>query len=132
MSVSEQEQFSQEEEYETNSEDYEESDEDDDNVDEPKLRYRRVGASVKEILDKDTASTIRVSGKFLALGTHWGAVHILDFEGNLIKSFRNHSATVNDISIDKSDEFVASASDDGNFFICFSKRFILNSLFSLS
>lgn len=115
MSVSEQEQFSQDE-YETNSEDYEESDEDDDNVDEPKLRYRRVGASVKELLDKDTASTIRVSDKFLALGTHCGAVHILDFEGNVIKSFRNHSATVNDISIDKSDEFVASASDDGNLF----------------
>jgi WD40 repeat protein len=51
---------------------------------------------------------------FQALGTHWGAVHILDFEGNVIKSFRHHSATVNDISIDKSDEFVASASDDGN------------------
>lgn len=37
----------------------------------------------------------------------------MDFEGNVIKSFRNHQATVNDISIDKSDEFVASASDDG-------------------
>lgn len=32
----------------------------------------------------------------------------------MIKSFRSHAATVNDISIDKSDEFVASASDDGN------------------
>lgn len=107
------------EEYDDEQEEEEESDEDDDDIDEPKLRYRRVGANVKELLDKDTASTLRVSDKFVALGTHWGAVHILDFEGNVIKSFRNHSATVNDISIDKSDEFVASASDDGNF--CFTK-----------
>ncbi|RCH83374.1 Vacuolar protein sorting-associated protein 41, partial [Rhizopus stolonifer] len=52
-----------------------------------------------------------------ALGTHWGAIHILDFEGNLIKSFKAHSATVNSISIDKSDEYIASASDDGKVFI---------------
>ncbi|KAI9281912.1 hypothetical protein BY458DRAFT_468772 [Sporodiniella umbellata] len=100
-----------EEEYE------EEYDEDEDDEDEPKLRYRRVAASVKDILEKDTASTIRVSEKFVAMGTHWGALHILDFEGNLIKSFKSHAATVNSISIDKSDEYIASASDDGKVFI---------------
>ncbi|KAI9486141.1 MAG: hypothetical protein EXX96DRAFT_471553 [Benjaminiella poitrasii] len=98
-------------------EEYDDTTDEDDDLDEPKLRYRRVGASVKEILDKDTASTLRVSDRFVALGTHWGAVHILDFEGNVIKSFRHHSATVNDISIDKNDEFIASASDDGRVFI---------------
>jgi hypothetical protein len=47
-------------------EEEETSDEDDiDDPDEPKLRYRRVGASVKELLDKDTASTLRVSDKFV-------------------------------------------------------------------
>lgn len=39
--------------------------EDDDDQDEPKLRYRRVGASLKEILEKDTASTLRVSERFV-------------------------------------------------------------------
>ncbi|GAA5814860.1 hypothetical protein MFLAVUS_008363 [Mucor flavus] len=117
ISQDEQDYDSNVEEYDDEQEEEEETDEDDDDIDEPKLRYRRVGANVKELLDKDTASTLRVSDKFVALGTHWGAVHILDFEGNVIKSFRNHSATVNDISIDKSDEFVASASDDGNVFI---------------
>lgn len=48
-----------------------------------------------------------------ALGTHWGAVHVLDFEGNVIKTFRKHSATVTDVSIDDAGEFLASASDDG-------------------
>ncbi|KAF7728592.1 Vacuolar protein sorting-associated protein 41 [Apophysomyces ossiformis] len=99
------------------SEEEEEDDEDDDLEEEPKLRYRRVGAGVRDLLSTDTASTLRVSGKFVALGTHWGAVHILDFEGNVIKSFRHHAATVNDISIDSADEFVASASDDGKVFI---------------
>ena len=46
-------------------EDEEDEDDYDDNLDEPKLRYRRVGANVKEILEKDTASTIRVSERFL-------------------------------------------------------------------
>lgn len=40
-------------------------------------------------------------------------MYILDFEGNITKNFSNHSATVNDISIDDAGEFVASASDDG-------------------
>ncbi|CAO3594593.1 unnamed protein product [Absidia cylindrospora] len=79
--------------------DGEESDDDNDMDEEPKLRYRRV------------------SEKFVALGTHWGAVHVLDFEGNVVKSFQRHTATVNDISIDASDEFIASASDDGKVYI---------------
>ncbi|ORZ22629.1 hypothetical protein BCR42DRAFT_172424 [Absidia repens] len=95
----------------------EESDDDNDMDEEPKLRYRRVGASVRELLDRDTASTLKVSEKFVALGTHWGAVHVLDFEGNVVKSFQRHTATVNDISIDASDEFIASASDDGKVYI---------------
>jgi hypothetical protein len=49
------------------------------------------------------------------MGTHWGAVHILDFDGNLIKSWQNHSATVNDISIDNAEDYVATASDDGKY-----------------
>lgn len=51
------------------------------------------------------------------MGTHWGAVHVLDFEGNIIKTFQKHAATVNDISIDNAGEYVASASDDGKVFI---------------
>jgi hypothetical protein len=56
-------------------------------------------------------------------------VHILDFEGNVIKSFHQHSATVNDISVDDSDEFVASASDDGIFFLFFEEVFHIVYLF---
>jgi tricorn protease-like protein len=48
-----------------------------------------------------------------ALGTHWGAIHILDFAGNEIKKFNSHSTTVNELDIDASGEYVASCSDDG-------------------
>ncbi|KAI8332834.1 hypothetical protein BC941DRAFT_462763 [Chlamydoabsidia padenii] len=103
--------------YDDEYEEGEESDDDKGLDEEPKLRYRRVGASVRDLLDRDTASTLKVSEKFVALGTHWGAVHVLDFEGNVVKSFQRHTATVNDISIDASDEYIASASDDGKVYI---------------
>jgi WD40 repeat protein len=48
-----------------------------------------------------------------ALGTHNGAIHILDFNGNQVKVFHSHSATVNELSIDDSREYIASCSNDG-------------------
>ncbi|CAG8496376.1 2649_t:CDS:10 [Scutellospora calospora] len=82
---------------------------------EPKLKYKRLDAG--ELLTKDAASTMAVSDRFVALGTHNGNVFILDFDGNLIKRFSSHSATVNDISIDAAEEYVASASMDGKIVI---------------
>ena len=40
-------------------------------------------------------------------------MHILDFNGNVIKTFASHAARVNDISFDSRGEFTASCSDDG-------------------
>lgn len=47
------------------------------------------------------------------LGTHFGHVYILDFNGNQIKKVSAHSVTVNELSIDDSGDFLASCSDDG-------------------
>lgn len=47
------------------------------------------------------------------MGTHNGAIFILDFKGEIVKMFRPHSAMVNDLSIDSGSDFVASASMDG-------------------
>eukprot|EP01114_Cavostelium_apophysatum_P004970 TRINITY_DN1546_c0_g1_i1.p1 TRINITY_DN1546_c0_g1~~TRINITY_DN1546_c0_g1_i1.p1 ORF type:complete len:976 (-),score=258.51 TRINITY_DN1546_c0_g1_i1:28-2796(-) len=91
--------------------DEEEDDEEED--DEPKLRYQRLGANVIEILRKDAASCMAVHEKFLALGTHWGVIHVLDFNGDEIKRFPSHSATINELSIDEYGEYIASCSDDG-------------------
>lgn len=40
-------------------------------------------------------------------------VYLLDFTGNMIKKYSNHSAAVNEISIDETGEYLASCSDDG-------------------
>ncbi|KAJ2724352.1 Vacuolar protein sorting-associated protein 41 [Coemansia sp. Benny D115] len=81
--------------------------------DEPALRYKRLGGNVHALFEKDTASTLAASDRFLILGTHWGNVIIIDFEGNEIKKWRAHSTTVNSVSIDLDNEYVASAGDDG-------------------
>ena len=40
-------------------------------------------------------------------------VHVLDFHGNRVKSYRPHSATINQLVVDSDGEFIATASVDG-------------------
>lgn len=89
---------------------------------EPQLKYQRVGGSVSEILKRDSASCIAVHTRFVALGTHSGLVHVLDFNGNEIKRFAKHTATINAISVEPSGEWLGSAADDG--------RVVVSSLYS--
>lgn len=56
----------------------------------------------------------------MCIGTHWGAVHLLDHQGNTVENSINrrqhtpaHMVSVNQISIDKKGEYIASCSDDG-------------------
>ncbi|KAK0051675.1 vacuolar protein sorting-associated protein 41 [Biomphalaria pfeifferi] len=95
------------------------STEDTDEDVEPKLKYERLANDVTSILSKDAASCIAVHSKFLALGTHWGTIHILDHIGNNIrdKEVSAHTTTVNQISIDANGDFLASCSDDGRVII---------------
>ncbi|KAJ1744262.1 Vacuolar protein sorting-associated protein 41 [Coemansia sp. RSA 1086] len=80
---------------------------------EPALRYKRLGGNVHALFEKDTASTLIAAERFLVLGTHWGNVIIIDFEGNEVKKWRAHSTSVNSVSVDIDNEYVASAGDDG-------------------
>lgn len=61
------------------------------------------------------------SFQFMCIGTHWGAVHLLDHQGNTIQynaqNFPAHMVSVNQISIDSKGEFIATCSDDGNVII---------------
>ncbi|KAK7109649.1 hypothetical protein V1264_013653 [Littorina saxatilis] len=86
---------------------------------EPKLKYERIANDLTAILSKDAASCIAVHTKFLALGTHWGMIFILDHTGNNIrdKEIMAHTTTVNQISIDDKGEYLASCSDDGKVII---------------
>ncbi|XP_024534538.1 vacuolar protein sorting-associated protein 41 homolog [Selaginella moellendorffii] len=86
----------------------------DDEDEEPRLKYKRLGGSVPSLLSSDTASCISVAERMIALGTHGGRVHLLDYQGNQVKEFAAHTATVNELSFDSAGEFVGSCSDDGS------------------
>ncbi|KDQ15510.1 hypothetical protein BOTBODRAFT_31824 [Botryobasidium botryosum FD-172 SS1] len=115
--------WQEKEDYVESPDDEDYDDDDDDNDDEedddeePTLKYERLGGAAPEILEKDTASALAVSTRFIALGTHVGMVHVLDFQGNKIQSYRPHAATVNAIDVDATGDFVATASVDGKVII---------------
>lgn len=93
--------------------DDDDDDESSDEEAEPSLKYQRLKGTVLDVVKKDSISTLNVSEKFIALGTHAGMIFIVDFQGNLIKGFRSHTASVLDIDIDSTMEFVAAAGMDG-------------------
>uniref|UniRef100_A0A7N8WMV8 Vacuolar protein sorting-associated protein 41 homolog n=1 Tax=Mastacembelus armatus TaxID=205130 RepID=A0A7N8WMV8_9TELE len=80
---------------------------------EPKLKYERLSNGVTEILQKDAASCMTVHDKFLALGTHFGKVFLLDIQGNVTQKFEISSVKINQISLDESGEHVGICSEDG-------------------
>lgn len=110
----------EEEDEDDDDEDEDDEDEDDDDedgeeADEPKLKYERISNTLEAILNNDASSYLAVHTKFLAVGTHWGVLHVLDHQGNTIsgKEFTKHTTTVNQVSLDLSGDYLASCSDDG-------------------
>uniref|UniRef100_A0A4W4ETN3 Vacuolar protein sorting-associated protein 41 homolog n=1 Tax=Electrophorus electricus TaxID=8005 RepID=A0A4W4ETN3_ELEEL len=98
------------------SEELEESTEDseeEDSEEEPKLKYERLANGVTEILQNDAASCMTVHDKFLALGTHFGKVFLLDIQGNVTQKYEISSVKINQISLDDSGEHVGICSEDG-------------------
>ncbi|XP_044482383.1 vacuolar protein sorting-associated protein 41 homolog [Mangifera indica] len=100
----------------------EEEEEDEEEEEEPRLKYQRMGGSIPSLIPNDAASCIAIAERMIALGTHAGTVHILDFLGNQVKEFSAHSAVVNDLSFDIEGEYIGSCSDDGSV--------VINSLFT--
>eukprot|EP01135_Chromosphaera_perkinsii_P002515 Nk52_evm31s224 gene=Nk52_evmTU31s224 len=94
------------------------SEEEEEEDDEPKLKYQRLGGILTEVLQKNAATCLAVDDKFLALGTQWGSIYILDFDGNEIRHFNSHKARVNGISIDLNGDHFASCGEDGKVVIC--------------
>ncbi|KAI0089341.1 vacuolar assembling protein VPS41 [Irpex rosettiformis] len=98
---------------EEGSEDEEDEDDEDDDDEEPTLKYERLGGSVHDLLQKDSASALAYSNGKLVLGTHAGIIHVLDLKGERLKSVKPHSASIIDISLDETADFIATASIDG-------------------
>ena len=74
----------EEEEDEEEEEEEEDEEEEEEEEEEPRLKYQRMGGSVPSLLASDAASCIAVAERMIALGTHGGTVHILDFLGNQV------------------------------------------------
>uniref|UniRef100_A0AAY4C1E3 Vacuolar protein sorting-associated protein 41 homolog n=1 Tax=Denticeps clupeoides TaxID=299321 RepID=A0AAY4C1E3_9TELE len=89
------------------------SPQEEDSEEEPKLKYERLANGVTEILLKDAASCITVHDKFLALGTHFGKVFLLDIQGNVTQKFEISPVKINQISLDEDGEHVGVCSEDG-------------------
>jgi hypothetical protein len=51
------------------------------------LKWTQLGADAPFILAKDEATCFAASDKLHALGCCTGTVHVLDFEGNQVRSF---------------------------------------------
>ncbi|XP_014389863.1 PREDICTED: vacuolar protein sorting-associated protein 41 homolog, partial [Myotis brandtii] len=87
--------------------------EEEESEEEPKLKYERLSNGVTEILQKDAASCMTVHDKFLALGTHYGKVYLLDVQGNITQKFDVSPVKINQISLDESGEHLGVCSEDG-------------------
>lgn len=80
---------------------------------EPRLKYSKL-TNMQDILQTDVISCLAVSDRFIAIGTHQGAVHLMDMIGTPIKQLKSHSASIHQIDIDNNEEYVGTASADGN------------------
>lgn len=94
------------------------SDEEDDDSDEPEpqLVYDRIKGEIPSIVSKDAVSCVAVHAKFMAVGTHWGKIYILDHLGNKVQpDVMLANSSVTQISIDNRGEFIASCSENKAF-----------------
>ncbi len=95
----------------------------DEEEEEPKLKYERLTSpdlKSQDILGRDSASSICLHSRILVLGTHGGKVHPLDLMGNKLRqqeqqqqSASSQVGIVNQVSLDHTGEYVASAASDG-------------------
>lgn len=71
------------------------------------LKYHRVREDLSDIFSRDkiTASSIELNS--IVLGTEDGFVHVLSFNGKLIKSIKAHDRPVNAVSVDGSGHTIA-------------------------
>ena len=60
------------------------AEEDLEDEEEPRLKYQRMAGSMPALLSNDAASCIMVADRMIALGTHDGTIHIIDYQGNQV------------------------------------------------
>lgn len=89
--------------------------------DEPALQYSTVfdigGPSTPREDSSDAITCFVASEKLLAIGRLGGRVDLIDYEGDTIKTFREHTSAVRGLSFDAKSEYLASCCCRGEVFI---------------
>ncbi|KAG4305528.1 hypothetical protein PORY_001084 [Pneumocystis oryctolagi] len=85
---------------------------------EPYLKYTRFSGVASEIFSKDFISTFEVLSDILVLGSHNGYLYIIDMNNDKLSQHHIHSASISDLSIDETGEYIATASIDGCVALC--------------
>lgn len=82
--------------------------------DEPKLSYERVLNDLSEIIKTDSITSSCIHGKFFAIGTLYGRIHVFDHQGNKVnrQDLCVHLKSVDCLSIDEKGEYIVSCSVD--------------------
>ncbi|KAG4301265.1 hypothetical protein PCK1_002575 [Pneumocystis canis] len=80
----------------------------------PYLKYIHFSGTVSDIFSKDFISSFEVLSNILVLGSHNGYLYIIDMDSDRLSQHCIHSASVSDVSIDNTGEYIATASIDGS------------------
>ena len=68
---------------------------------EPLLKYERIGGHFHAIFKDDSLSCIALHVKFLCVGTYGGNVLLLELDGSFLRRLHQHYKKVNQICIDE-------------------------------
>ena len=68
---------------------------------EPLLKYERIGGHFHAIFKDDSLSCIAIHVKFLCVGTYGGNVLLLELDGSFLRRLHQHYKKVNQICIDE-------------------------------
>uniref|UniRef100_A0A095A501 Vacuolar protein sorting-associated protein 41-like protein n=1 Tax=Schistosoma haematobium TaxID=6185 RepID=A0A095A501_SCHHA len=82
---------------------------------EPCLKFKSIEHGLRDITSIDSITCVAVHGKFIAVGTQLGRIHLLDHSGFPVENgfYGVHTGPVNAISISEQGYFIASCGEDG-------------------
>ncbi|CAH8459992.1 unnamed protein product [Schistosoma rodhaini] len=82
---------------------------------EPCLKFKSIEHGLCDITSIDSITCVAVHGKFIAVGTQLGRIHLLDHSGFPVENgfYSVHTGPVNAISISEQGYFIASCGEDG-------------------
>lgn len=81
---------------------------------EPRFKYERILADVKEGLDKSSSSCVAIHDRYIAIGFSSGEIRMYDHLGHehFVNSFKRHKCAVTQIGFDAPGRYIISCAND--------------------